>query len=205
MGQYYLGYVNHNGKHKVFDNRVDGEWTGLKLMEHSWWLNSLVGNVVNDLFYNKGQVCWVGDYYAEDDYSQVNCGKELVKAIGEFVWGNGDCEEPKKTKCTCKKVRYLNNCLIVNHTKREILICDDYFEHSKYLEKWQDEEWEECIHPLPLLTCSASHSGGSYYGINRDQCGIWFNDVIEIVLRWELDNLLKKGYTTVMFEFRENQ
>lgn len=203
MGQYYLGYVKHNKDTKVFDNSVDGAWTGLKLMEHSWWLNSMVGNVINDLFYNKGQVCWVGDYYAEDDYSQVNCEKELVKTIGEFVWGDGDCERSKKVKCTCKKVRYLTNCLIVNHTKKEIIICDDYFEKNKYLEKWGDEEWFECIHPLPLLTCSASHSGGSYYGINKNQCGIWFNDEIEIVLRWELENLIKKGYKTVMFEFEE--
>ena len=201
MGQYYLGYVNHNGKMKVFDNHVDGDFTGLKLMEHSWWFNSMVGNVVNDLFYNKGQVCWVGDYYAEDDYSQVNCGKELVKAIGEFVWN----DDNKNTKCTRKKVRYLNNCLIVNHTKKQVLVCDDYFNKNKYLEKWDDEEWEECIHPLPLLTCSANHSGGSYYGINKEDCGIWFNDVIEIVLSWELNNLLKKGYAKVMFEFKENQ
>ena len=202
MGQYYLGYVNHNGKHKVFDNHVDGDFTGLKLMEHSWWLNSMVGNVVNDLFYHKGQVCWVGDYYADDDYSQVNCGKELVKAIGEYVW---NMEEKDYTKCTRKKVRYLTNCLIVNHTKKQILVCDDYFEHNKYLEKWNDEEWFECIHPLPLLTCSASYSGGSYYGINKEDCGIWFNDVIEVVLSWELKNLIKQGYTTIMFEFNENR
>ena len=202
MGQYYLGYVNHNGKTKVFDNHVDGDFTGLKLMEHSWWLNSMVGNVVNDLFYNKGQVCWVGDYYDEEDYAQVNCGKEVVKAIGDYVY---QLKEKDYTKCTRKKVRYLYNCLIVNHTKKQIIVCDDYFEHNKTLQKWKDEEWFECIHPLPLLTCSANHSGGSYYGTNRAQCGIWFNDVIEIVLAWELDDLLKNGYTKVMFEFKENQ
>lgn len=205
MGQYYFGYVNHNGKRKVFDNRVDNDWQGLKLMEHSWWLNSMVGNVVNDLFYNKGQVCWVGDYYTEEDCAQINCDKESVKAIGEYVWGNGDNKEPIKAKCTRKKVRYLHNCLLVNHTKKQILVCDDYFERNKYLEKWNDEEWFECIHPLPLLTCSASHSGGSYYGINKEQCGCWFNDAIEVVLAWELDKLLKKGYTKVMFEFKEGQ
>ena len=204
MGQYYYGYVNHNGKIKVFNNRVDGKWTGLKLMEHSWWLNSMVGNVVNDLFYKKGQVCWVGDYYAEMDYSQVNCGKELVKAIGEYVYQDKEDEE-YMTICTCKKVRYLNNCLIVNHTKKEILVCDDYFDQNKQLETWGNETWFECIHPLPLLTCSASHSGGSYYGTNMDAIGTWFNDVLEVVLRWELDDLTKKGYRQVMFHFKEGR
>lgn len=202
MGQYYYGYVNnHNGKHKVFDNRVDKDWQGLKLMEHSWWLNDMVGNVVNELFYKKGQVCWVGDYYGMDDYAQINCGKELVKAIGEYVY---NLKRKNYTKCTRKKVRYLYHCLIVNHSKKQILVCDDYYEENKFVEKYGDKEWISCIHPLPLLTCSASHSGGSYYGINRDKCGIWFNDVIEVVLDSELTKLLSDGYKEVMFEFKEN-
>lgn len=202
MGQYYLCYVNHNGKQKVFDNYVDKEREGLKIMEHSWWLNSLVGNVVNDLFYNKGQVCWVGDYYYEDDYAQVNCGKELVKAIGEYVWNN---KEAKKVRGSSKKVRYLTNLIIVNHTKKQILVCDDYYAQSSYTEKWYDEEWQACIHPLPLLTCSANHSGGSYYGPNQEDCGIWFNDVLEIMLSWDKEKLLKKGYHIVNFFFQEKQ
>jgi len=203
MGQYYLGYVKHGKTTKVFDNHVDGEFEGLKLMEHSWWLNSYVGNVINDLFYNKGQVCWVGDYYSEGDFAQINCDKETVKAIGNFVWGNDGCEEPKLTKTNSKHVRYLFNCLIVNHTKKLILDCDDYYKVNKWTETWQGKEYDSCIHPLPLLTCSASHSGGSYYGINREVCGSWFNDTIEVVLSWDLDKLIKKGYQTVMFEFNE--
>lgn len=202
MGQYYLGYVKHNNNIKVFDNRVDKVYYGLKLMEHSYYFNNYVSNVVNDLFYNKGKVCWVGDYYDDDNYAQTNCkDKEIVKAIGEAVWSE---ERIEASKCTKKKVRFLNNCLLVNHTKKEILVCDDYFECNKYLEKWNDDEWTECIHPLPLLTCSASHSGGSYYGTNQDDCGIWFNDVLEVVLYDEIDKLTKKGYKTVMFEFKEN-
>lgn len=199
MGQYYLGYVRRGDKFKVFDNKVDGNWTGLKLMEHSYWLNSYVGNVVNDLFYNKGEVCWVGDYFAENDYEQINASKEIVKAIGEKVWG----KESKQIKCSRTKVRYLFNCLIVNHTKREIIVCDDYYEKNKVLEKWDNEEWFECIHPLPLLTCSASHSGGSYYGINNNLCGSWFSDCIEVVLRWELEDLIAKGYKTTDYRFKE--
>ena len=202
MGQYYLGYVKH-GEHKskIFDNKVDGEWTGLKLMEHSYWHNSYVGNVVNDLFYNRGRVCWVGDYYDEDNYAQVNCDDtETVKAIGTAVWNNRN-----HRKCSSAKVRYLNNCLIVNHTKKLIIDCDDYYKNNVWVEKWNDEEWEECIHPLPLLTCTASHSGGSYYGINKEDCGTWFNDELEVVLRWDLNELVKQGYIVVTFEFSERR
>ena len=202
MGQYYLGYVNHNGKIKVFDNKVDGEWTGLKLMEHSYMLNSYVSNVVNDLFYNKGQVCWVGDYYKEDDYSQVNCNnKELVKSIGDYTWD----DSTKRIKCTIKKVRYLGNCLIVNHTKKLIIDCDDYYEKNKWYEEWEGKKYPWCIHPLPLLTCSANHSGGSYYGVNQKDCGTWFNDVIEVVVKWDLDDLVKKGYKVTNYHFSEER
>lgn len=203
MGQYYLGYVKHNDNDiKVFDNHVDGDYEGLKLMEHSWYLNYYVGNVVKDLFYNKGQVCWVGDYYEEDDYEQINCkDKETVKAIGEAVWGEETRIE--RYPCTKKKVRYLHSCLLVNHTKKQYLNFDEYFELNKYLEVWNEREWVNCIHPLPLLTCTASHSGGSYYGKNQDKCGIWFNDVLEVMLYWEVEGLKKLGYKEVMFEFCE--
>lgn len=198
MGQYYLGYVERGGKTKVFDNKVDNDWQGLKLMEHSWWLNSMVGNVVNDLFYNKARVCWVGDYYDEDNCSQVNCDSETVRSIGKRVW-NGK----PQSKCSRKKVRYLTNCLIVNHTKKVYIDCDEYYKRNQWNETWDGEEWIECIHPLPLLTCSGSHSGGSYHGINYDDCGTWFNDEIEVVLSWERHDLDENGYSKVEYEFRE--
>lgn len=204
MGQYYFPYVQRGKTIKIFDNKVDGDYNGLKLMEHSWWRNQYVGNVINEIFYNKAHVCWVGDYYSEDDYYQVNCqDKNVVKEIGSITWGNDGKSEPKKVKCTKSKSKSLTDCLLVNHTKHEFINCNEYYEHNKYLEKWNDEECFSCVNPLPLLTCSASHSGGSYYGINKEQCGIWFNDVLEVVEDWDEESLLKKGYKKVMFEFKE--
>ena len=201
MGQYYLGYVNHNGKIKVFDNRVDGEWAGLKLMEHSYWRNSYVGQMVNDIYYNKGQVCWVGDYYNEDDYSQVNCDKELVKSIGDLVWN----KKTKLIKSTRKNARSLVDNLLVNHTKKVFINGNRYFENNKWFEEWEGKQYAWCIHPLPLLTCSASHSGGSYYGINQNLCGTWFNDVIEVVEDYDEEDLIKKGYTEFKPKFSEKE
>ena len=204
MGQYYSPYVQRGKTFKVFDNHVDGDWQGLKLMEHSWWRNQYVGNVINEIFYKKAHVCWVGDYYAEDDYRQANCqDKEIVKEIGSTTWGNDGKPEPKRIKCTKARSRSLTNYLLVNHTKHEFINGNEYYEHNKVLEKWNDEEWFSCVNPLPLLTCSASHSGGSYYGINKEQCGIWFNDVLEVVEDWDEKSLLEKGYKKVMFEFKE--
>lgn len=200
MRQYYLAYVAKEGKKPVvFSNYCGREYNGLKLMEHSWWLNDVVGNVVNNLFYNKAHVCWVGDYYDEDDYRQVNCSKDKVQEIGDYVWK----EATKKRISKLKNVRYLTNCLIVNHTKKLYVNCDNYFERSKVEDKWEGKTYFQCIHPLPLLTCSANHSGGSYYGINKDKCGTWFNDEIGVVLSWEEKFLKNIGYTELEVKFKE--
>lgn len=204
MGQYYLGYVKHNkGKEKVFDNHVEDEWNGLKLMEHSYWKNLYVGQVVNELFYNKGRVCWVGDYYNEDDYSQVNCDKETVKRIGELVWN--DNSPIKQTKGTRANSRRLTDCLLVNHTKKVYIDCNLYRNQNTWIETYEGKDYDWCIHPLPLLTCSASHSGGSYYGIHKDLCGTWFNDEIEVVYEWEKDSLVQQGYKKFQPRFNEHE
>jgi hypothetical protein len=95
--------------------------------------------------------------------------------------------------------------LILNHTKKEIIVCDRYFAKNKWVEHWEGHDWDECVHPLPLLTCSANHSGGSYYGVNKEECGTWFNDEIEVVLDFELSHWLKEeGYVEKEYEFRED-
>lgn len=200
MGQYYLAYVNDGKKEKVFDNVCDGDYNGLKLMEHSWWANRVVANVVNELYYHKAFVAWVGDYYAEDNYSQVNCNDEsFVKMIGDKTWD----EKTKRTPTTKKKVRFLTDCLLVNHSKKQYLDCNEYWIRNKHMECWNEQMYEVAIHPLPLLTCSANHSGGSYYGINKDKCGTWFYDQLEVVLDEEKETLDKAGYKAVMFVFEE--
>lgn len=201
MGQYYIPYVKQGKKEIKFDNKVDGDYNGLKLMEHSWWLNCYVGQVVNQIFYKKGNVAWVGDYYNEDNYAQVNCNKEEVKRIGELV-----CNENsplKETASHTRKARTLSDCLLVNHTKKLFINGNKYFKENKTVETWNGKDYDCCVHPLPLLTCSASHSGGSYNGINKDLCGTWFNDVLEVVFDWEEGKLIGKGYTEFEPKFRE--
>ena len=204
MGQYYLPYVKHGKTIKIFDNKVDGEWEGLKLMEHSYWSNSFVGQVINDLFYNKGKVCWVGDYYDESDFAQVNCdNKQLVKEIGELVWL--ESSPIKKIKGKIQTSRNLSGCLLVNHTKKEFIDGDEYYQQNRWFETWEGKSYPWCINPLPLLTCTASHSGGSYYGINAHLCGTWFNDELEVVYNYEKEDLIEKGYQQFEPLFSERQ
>ena len=201
MGQYFMPYVKHGKEIKVFDNHIDGEFQGLKLMEHSYWKNDYVGQVINDIYYNKGNVCWVGDYYDEDDCAQVNCDKEIVRIIGELVWN----EKTETIKGTKKNSRNLNGCLLVNHTKKLYIVGDNSFKINKWFETWEGKQYAWCINPLPLLTCSASHSGGSYNGINHHICGTWFNDLLEVVEDYEEEDLIKKGYIEFVVEFSERR
>ena len=201
MGQYYTPYVKQGKKEIKFDNKVDGDYNGLKLMEHSWWLNCYVGQVVNQIFYKKGNVAWVGDYYDENNYAQVNCNKEEVERIGELVWNKNS--SLKETASHTRKARTLSDCLLVNHTKKLFINGNKYFKENKTVETWNGKDYDCCVHPLPLLTCSANHSGGSYYGINKDLCGTWFNDVLEVVFDWEEGKLIGKGYIEFEPKFRE--
>ena len=200
MGQYYYPYIAHDGKVKIYNTRE-----GLKLTEHSWWNAMTVGNITNELFYKKGQVCWVGDYYDEDNYAQVNCDedeKDLVRSIGDLVW--------KKTKNykepSVENMRLLNGCLLVNHTKQQYINCDEYYEKSVKHEVWHNKTYGCCLHPIPLLTCSANHSGGCYCGINEELCGTWFDDTIEVVLEaYDEDRLIREGYTKLDIAFKEKE
>lgn len=178
MGQYYLPLLIKGNSKKVFDNHVilkDGstDWNGLKLMEHSWSENLVCGAVVNALYHNKQRVCWMGDYANENDFEQVNCdNRELKEKLYNIVWNdraNGKhLQKTREEDCV-----HLKELIIVNHTKKVYINCDEYLKHNK------DEGW--CVHPLPILTCSASHSGGAYYGPNKHLCGTWFYDEIEVV------------------------
>ena len=194
MGQYYLPYVKTGNKITVFNNEVDGDYNGLKLMEHSYWRNEFVGNVINYLYYNRSRVCWVGDYYDEGiAYPSQIDSEEHVKQIGHRVWADGQ----KLTECHKKDVMTLDDKILVNHTQKIFIRGNDFFGRNKWVETWEGKDYECCINPLPLLTCTASHSGGSYYGVNREECGSWFYDKLEVIddNKEEINNLLEQGYT----------
>ena len=200
MGQYYLPYVKTGNKIKVFDNKVDGDYNGLKLMEHSYWLNRFVGNVVNELYYNKSRVCWVGDYYDECLGEQPNCDDdELILRIGKRVWS----DKAKIEESHANNSVSLDHLILVNHTKKIFIVGDNYYHRNKWMETWDNKPFAWCVHPLPLLTCTSSHAGGSYYGINKDLCGTWFYDLLEVVDENDLDDLEEKGYIEFKVEFTE--
>lgn len=201
MGQYYTPYIKQGKKQIAINNHTIAEdgtdnWHGLKLMEHSWFENPLVNNVMTLIYHKKGKVCWVGDYWKEVLDNQVNCkDRELITQIANYA-------ENDKRQIRVKDVNALDleGKVLVNHTKHTFIDLDKYFDACKKPEVWKGETYFWCVHPLPLLTCTESSCGGSYYGVNGHLCGTWFNDELEVIDKGEEKEL---SYDEVLPFFQE--
>jgi len=193
MGQYFkIGNLDRK------------EWVhpqSLKLMEHSWLRNPAVMFVEQLLIignpWHKTRLVWAGDYGKALEHltkKQISTYQEFFpKAYpDQFAkypdQANPDlydfCEhstDKHYKKWMFKELRvsepdfsylYKNFPFIVNHTKKE------------YVNKRQCPSiggWR--VHPLPLLTCTGSNSGGSYYTEDPKQLeliGSWAGDVISV-------------------------
>lgn len=187
MGQYYEVIAgNGDGTKTVYDRHVDGEYTGAKLMEHSWKGNSFCRALCSTLVDNPRQIAWVGDY-AEDD--------ECTKLGFEYweVWGREDMDPAvgiDSTDFELDNVKYL-----INEDKQE------YVDLAKYKEASSDDGY--VIHPLPILTCLGNGRGGGDY-CPRDTAlekyvGDWCWNWIY------LSNILPEGYKEICPVFKEGR
>ena len=143
MGQYYNPtFINeknevvnwaysHDFKHRMKrdDGKIITYGTGLKLMEHSWRENSLVGFIMKQIHNNPQRIVWAGDYADPELGSDAN-----IYCM---------CETPQKLKAKSFKVKSLR--YIVNHTKKQFVDLNGL----PIVDDWQ-------IHALPLLTCEGN-------------------------------------------------
>ena len=175
MGQYYRVYLERNGKAKVFNGFVDGEYTMAKLMEHSWWDNYFVNTICHEIHHNPARIAWVGDYAEEFEFYN-----KVWKSNGFGV---------KEAQVV------LGGKFLVNHTKKEYINCTTYYDRSS--EKYFGDNYD-CIHPLPLLTVIGNgRGGGDYRGINMEYVGRWCMDAISI------ENNQPEEYTEISPTFIE--
>ena len=165
MGQYYRIAYDDGNLH-INDRKVDGkDYIMAKLMEHSYFGNSLMDSMSSVIYKNPTRVIWVGDYANEgDEVSDATSGNVTY----DDVWSYGsDLNEVLKPVEFDYHGKYL-----VNHTKGV------YISFDKYLDGENDQE----IHPLSILTCIGNgRGGGDYEGSNMDYVGTWAWDEIEIV------------------------
>lgn len=164
MGQYYrIAY--DDGKLNINNRKVVGDGYSLaKLMEHSYFGNSLMDSMSSVIYKNPTRVIWVGDYADEgDEVSDATSGDVEY----DDVWGDdANLNDGIKRAEFDYRGKYLTN-----HTKGV------YISFDKYL-AGNDQE----IHPLSILTCIGNGRGsGDYEGSNMEYVGTWAWDEIEIV------------------------
>lgn len=197
MGQYYLAYVKGEeervfcpqnaiymtknglksakevGSHGFGDedpNSWGHNFSGLKLMEHSWLENDFVNGILESIWDNPCNVAWVGDY-ADDD---SDFDERYTKDTYETVWGEGqdERERPFDEVPTTHRDGY-----ILNLDKGVYIDLRRYASVAGFKPKWSEDTWT--IHPLPLLTCIGNgRGGGDYWGTCMDMVGSWAMDRI---------------------------
>ena len=172
MGQYYRPVIEDRyGKKTVFNRQVDGKWTPQKLMEHSWWCNDFVCTIARMLYREPQKIAWVGDYSDEEPYGL------LGKALHNIAWA-----EDEDGVGVAKDVLLLDDKVILNHTKKMYVCCNEYKQKSVDRDGW-------VAHPLPLLTAIGNgQGGGDYSGVNEELVGCWAFDLLEV------DDKAREGY-----------
>jgi hypothetical protein len=163
MGQYYKVIFLADTK---YEKEIIRFWicpgsykNGMKLMEHSYFNNSLL-NAVQDLLspngaFYKSRIIWAGDY-ADGEPS-----------TGQNLYHMAEAKEAAYFQST-NNIEYRMNSYLVNHTKKE------------YVDMKKLSYGENLIvHPLPLLVAEGNgRGGGDYSGNNEEMCGRWARDII---------------------------
>lgn len=197
MGQYYMAYVENGNGFKVFcpqnavymtkngigsankigdhgwdyndPNSWGANFSGLKLMEHSWLENDFVNGVIEAIWDNPSKVAWVGDY--ADDPSDFN--ERYTEKVYKAVWcTENDNESPFDEVPTVHMNGY-----IVNLDKGLYIDLDKYAQVAGFTPSWDSRTWT--INPLPILTSIGNgRGGGDYHGTNMDMVGTWAMDTI---------------------------
>jgi len=176
MGQYYHAVLERNGKRQVAMPVVNGDWQGLKLMEHSWFRNSFMSVIAKKLLKKPTRVIWCGDYAEDVELQALNPELNLDNTYNS-----------KKAKgVTCKNINLdiLKGKYLVNHDKKVYIDLDRYSLIAEEFNKGTG--WESYVaNPISILTAVGNdRGGGDYYSGDRTTCfehvGTWAYDLISI-------------------------
>lgn len=217
MGQYYVAVIlDEDGKPTHATRSWDFD-SGSKLMEHSWLPNEFVAAVETLLVAEAPRrVVWAGDYAdPEPDAPEGEAGtydnlyaradalapyRPDVAGLGHRRnWRDGKMvtEIDPEVEANAWPVivpRLESHPFLVNWDKRQ------YVDKRKVPSvKPQWSEWEQTIHPLPLLTADGNGRGGGDFD-GDDPAGIvgsWARDHIS------LSNHAPDGFTELVFDLTE--
>ena len=163
MGQYYAVLVEDlEGNREVYSPKVNGEFYGQKLTEHSWWYNAFVNTICHMIFKSPKRVAWVGDYSDDVGFEHYS-----------LVWGKDATAKGVDEAQVTLWDKYL-----VNHTKKQYIKCNDYY--LRCADGNYDNNW--VLHPLSLLTCVGNGQGGGDYWskVGEEYVGAWCEDIVSV-------------------------
>lgn len=181
---------------------------GLKLMEHSYLGNDFVSAVCSQILRQPHVVAWIGDYSDETygDTYEKKLPREAFMNIFNKICG----QDRDKRKIHPDPLPGFNGphsfagWYLVNHTQKVFIDLGKYAANNKWRQSstWngKTEEWDMCIHPLPLLTaCGNGRGGGDYHGTDMDVIGTWAFDLIEFT------DKNPEGCKEIMYHFQEDR
>ena len=214
MGQYYEAVIADPMKRKAVKNYrkyVPYDFdNGAKLMEHSYIGTNITGEVENHIYeYGPRRIMWFGDYTYDDPSDCIDAKNRNGILPTQTEVAKIQKNEPEffsKTLYNDEFVEKYKNSFLVNHTQKLYIDMARYWKENRTKQKCYivdaptqpTYEWRTwCVDPLPILTATVNHSGGSYYGPNEDKACSWTWDIIAI------EDEPPASYKEVMYHFKE--
>lgn len=146
-------------------------FSGLKLLEHSWMKNDFVNGVLERIWDNPANVAWVGDY-SDEEANNSEIGGFDMDVYGK-VWS--DKALPKLAFPELPKVH--RKGYLINHDLG-VYVSLSAFEKTNGK---KDGEYYWCLHPLPMLTAIGNGKGCGdypYNAIGAKHVGEWALDLL---------------------------
>lgn len=195
MGQYYKP-MSLDTKEYLVSHKYGN---GLKLMEHSYYKNNFVAEVIHLLMneWNTHQVLWSGDYSDNADYewnenifNEINFQKYNYSMTDYGAFKNGDLSEEEYEKVEKDVENITENYAFVNYDKE--IYCK--LDCCPVINGWQ-------ISPIPLLLANSNGRGGGDYRSEHDyeKVGSWAYDKVGIIPNINVPTSYKK----VEYNFHE--
>ena len=195
MGQYYKP-MSLDTKEYLVSHKYGN---GLKLMEHSYYKNNFVAEVIHLLMneWNTHQVLWSGDYSDNADYewnenifNEINPQKYNYSMTDYGAFKNGDLSEEEYEKVEKDVENITENYAFVNYDKE--IYCK--LDCCPVINGWQ-------ISPIPLLLANSNGRGGGDYRSEHDyeKVGSWAYDKVGIIPNINVPTSYKK----VEYNFHE--
>ena len=195
MGQYYKP-MSLDTKEYLVSHKYGN---GLKLMEHSYYKNNFVAEVIHLLMneWNTHQVLWSGDYSDNADYewnenifNEINPQKYNYSMTDYGAFKSGDLSEEEYEKVEKDVENITENYAFVNYDKE--IYCK--LDCCPVINGWQ-------ISPIPLLLANSNGRGGGDYRSEHDyeKVGSWAYDKVGIIPNINVPTSYKK----VEYNFHE--